>query len=249
LQWELTPEPGGQLLLHNSGPRHGAATVNIREHLGGSDRGTEWDDVRAVSHGSGQALLHRIETSHGGLTSISREAGRGGRVRLSGGISDDAADKCERTCDVEGYSQRASGHAANKACIDVCLEGRGISLSGPSSPSAALTGQHRLSTLETSSAQPRAQPHIGRGRATTMSAAQRLLAKLQHGGQTAGSSLASVMHTQGVRPSHLPRADADTLERAEGVDASVSAKEAKVRAALHQSYQVPPALTIRAIDC
>ena len=248
MQSELTTEPWGQLLLHNSGPHHGAATVNIRKHLGGSYIGTEWDDVRAVSHGSGQALLNRIETSHGGLTSISREAGRGGRVRLSEGVSDNAENKCERTCDVEGYSKRASGHAANKACVDVCLEGRGISLSGPSSPSAALTDQHRLSTLEKSSA----QPHIGRGRATTMSAAQRLLAKLQHGGaspsHTAGSSLATVMHTQGVRPSHLPRADADKLERAESADASISTKEARVREALHQSYQVPPALTIRAID-
>lgn len=76
-----------------------------------------------------------------------------------------------------------------------------------------------------------------------MSAAQRLLAKLQRGGaargHTAGASLASVMHTQGVRPSHLPRADADTLERAEAADASISGKEARVRGALRQSYQVP----------
>ncbi|KAJ1474755.1 hypothetical protein T484DRAFT_1830981 [Baffinella frigidus] len=209
-------QPAAVLLLHNSGHRHGAATA-IREHLSGSF-GTEWGDVRAVSHGSGQALLNSIETTHG----VSAVSGRGGRVHLSEG--------CGRTCDVEGYSLPSAGHSANKACIDVCLEGRGISLAGVAGP---------LATLEKSAAQPR----IGRGggRGGAMSAAQRLLAKLQRGGaargHTAGASLASVMHTQGVRPSHLPRADADTLERAEAADASISGKEARVRGALRQSYQ------------
>ena len=143
-------------------------------------------------------------------------------------------EECGKTCDVEGYSLAQSGHAAYKACVDVCLEGKGISMEGPSSPSVVPSDRHVEQPLAAAGARAARLP------SSTMSAAQRLLAKLQHERippHKVGMSLAAAAREQGVRPSVLPRADAEKLERAEAEDSSLSAKEARIRAALHETYQ------------
>jgi hypothetical protein len=230
-----------QLLLRN-GHGAGAKTRAVRRSLSGTDPvHRAWDDVEKVKsrpqqlasvavQGAGQADGAAARGTGDSfaqfLAATSRSTKRPHPVGGEASVS-----SCASQCDANGYSAAVAGATAAKACVDVCLEEKGVK--GPA-------------------AHPRARSApVQESGSDQEDAAKRLLARVQAqipgvaGGETSPAlaskalpgDLAGIATALGVEGASLPKAEQARLRSALRIDASIAAREHKDRALLKQTWE------------
>ena len=226
-----------QLLLHNA-PEAGSKTQALRRSLSGTDPvHRAWDDVKKMKNRPQQlatvdvnSAVHNADpTARGTGDSFSQFLAATSRSskRLQSAGDTGSVSACATQCSANGYSAAVAGATAAKACVDVCLEEKGVT--GP----AVRSHVHSSSSVAGSN-----NDHED--------AAKRLLARVRaqipggpkgHASKQLPGDLAGIVSALGVHSSVLPIAEKAQLKTALRMDASLAAREGKDRALLKQSWE------------
>eukprot|EP00286_Rhodomonas_abbreviata_P005911 CAMPEP_0181325528 /NCGR_PEP_ID=MMETSP1101-20121128/20981_1 /TAXON_ID=46948 /ORGANISM="Rhodomonas abbreviata, Strain Caron Lab Isolate" /LENGTH=623 /DNA_ID=CAMNT_0023433857 /DNA_START=1 /DNA_END=1868 /DNA_ORIENTATION=+ len=235
------------LLLKNKDGAGDEKTHRIRAALSGVDPlHHEWDDVHHVKP-TAAGLQARAATPRASNTAWQTNLAASPRSSRNARRAQSNVDKirsgCVKTCTANGYSPTVSGSTATKACVDVCLEEKGVRLGGPTSALDPGLSASSLQTLRSRSVHTRGRTNSG-----PMVAAQRLLARLQSGPSVggpagsksrvpAGSTLGSIMQQLGVDTHKLPKKEAAGLMKAVQMDQVIRTKERNGRNSLRAEWE------------